>query len=124
MSAKHIANIAAGLHLDPSETPPHPASSQSGDCSPDCAVCGGVGYIRYEVPHGHPKFGKLERCPRAQAVAVKNSLQTGEIDPRVGLTADELRDLSWDLVKKGVNQADQACDISRQAYTSGYGVEF
>ena len=27
-----------------------------------------------------------------------------------GLTADEIRTLSWDLVKKGVNQADQACN--------------
>lgn len=124
MSAKHIANIAAGLHLDRSETPPHPATSWSGDCSPDCPLCGGVGYIRYEVPLGHPKFGKVERCPRAQALVVEKSLQAGEIDPRVGLIADELRTLSWDLVKKGVNQADLACNITRRAYTAGYGVVF
>ncbi len=124
MSAKHIANIAAGLHLDRSEIPPHPATSWSGDCSPDCPLCGGVGYIRYEVPLGHPKFGKVERCPRAQALVVEKSLQAGEIDPRVGLIADELRTLSWDLVKKGVNQADLACNITRRAYTAGYGVVF
>ena len=87
-------------------------------------MCGGVGYIRYEVPLGHPKFGKVERCPSAQAVMVEKSLQAGEIDPRVGLTADEIRTLSWDLVKKGVNQADQACDIIKRAYTAGYGVVF
>lgn len=124
MSAKHISKVEAGLNMDPSETPPHPASSHSGGCSPDCPVCEGVGYIRYEVPLGHPKFGKVERCPRAQAQAVEKSLQAGEIDSRVGLTADELRTLSWDLVKKGVNQADQACDIAERAYTAGYGVVF
>lgn len=124
MSAKHIATIAAGLNLDRSGSPPHPSASQFGDCSPDCHVCGGVGYIRYEVPLGHPKFGKLERCPRAQAMTVEKSLQAGEIDPRVGLTADELRTLSWDLVKKGVNQADQACDVTKRAYTAGYGIVF
>lgn len=124
MRAKYISQIAAGLNIERSETPPYPVSSQSGDCSPDCPVCGGVGYIRFEVPLGHPKFGKLERCPRAQAVAVEKSLQVGEIDPRAGLTADELRDLSWDLVKKGVNQADRACDITRRAYTTGYGMVF
>jgi DNA replication protein DnaC len=76
------------------------------------------------VPVGHPKFGKLERCSRAQILVVKQSLQAGEIDPRVGLTPDELRNLSWDLVKKGVNQADQACDVTRRAYMSGYGTVF
>ena len=124
MNAKHIATIAAGLNLDRSGSPLRPSAPQFGDCSSDCPVCGGVGHIRYEVPLGHPKFGKLERCPRAQAVAVEKSLQAGEIDPRVGLTADELRTLSWDLVKKGVNQADQACDVTKHAYTAGYGIVF
>jgi len=124
MNGKHIANIAAGLNTGRFEDSPHPAAARFGDCSPDCPVCEGAGYIRYEVPLGHPKFGKLERCPRAQAQAVAKSLQIGEIDPRVGLIADEIRSLSWDLVKKGVNQADQACDITRRAYTAGYGVVF
>ncbi len=124
MSTKHIANIAAGLNLDRSGTPLHPAASQPGECSSDCPVCGGVGYIRFEVPFGHSQFGKVERCPRAQALVVEKSLQVGEIDPRVGLTVDELRYLSWDLVKKGVNQADQAGDITRRAYTAGYGIVF
>ena len=39
-----------------------PQPIQHGDCSPDCPECGGIGYIRYEVPVGYPKFGKVERC--------------------------------------------------------------
>ncbi len=29
---------------------------------PNCPHCGGAGYIRYDVPLGHEKFGKLETC--------------------------------------------------------------
>jgi DNA replication protein DnaC len=124
MKAKNIAVIAAGLNMARSENLTTPTPPQIGDCSRDCPVCGGIGYIRHEVPVGHPKFGKLERCSRARALGAQNSLRVGEIDPRIGLTADELRDLSWDLVKRGVNQADLACDVARRAYTTGYGMVF
>lgn len=30
--------------------------------NPDCPYCHGVGYVRYEVPLGHEKFGKIELC--------------------------------------------------------------
>jgi DNA replication protein DnaC len=37
---------------------------------PNCPHCGGAGYIRYDVPVGHEKFGKLESCVcRAKDVA-------------------------------------------------------
>src|SRR3970040_201221 len=37
---------------------------------PNCPHCGGVGYVRYDVPIGHEKFGKLESCVcRAKDVA-------------------------------------------------------
>jgi DNA replication protein DnaC len=29
---------------------------------PNCPHCGGVGYVRMDVPIGHEKFGKLESC--------------------------------------------------------------
>ena len=29
---------------------------------PNCPHCGGVGYLRMDVPLGHEKFGKLEPC--------------------------------------------------------------
>ena len=37
-----------------------PASESLG--SPDCEICGGVGFLRAEVPVGHPDFGRLEPC--------------------------------------------------------------
>lgn len=37
---------------------------------PNCPHCGGAGYVRYDVPIGHEKFGKLESCVcRAKDVA-------------------------------------------------------
>jgi DNA replication protein DnaC len=37
---------------------------------PNCPQCGGAGYVRYDVPFGHKKFGKLESCVcRARDVA-------------------------------------------------------
>jgi DNA replication protein DnaC len=37
---------------------------------PNCPHCGGVGYIRYDVPVDHEKFGKVETCVcRAKDVA-------------------------------------------------------
>jgi DNA replication protein DnaC len=35
-------------------------SSQAG--APDCEICGGVGYLRQDLPVGHPDFGKLQIC--------------------------------------------------------------
>ena len=29
---------------------------------PDCPICHGLGYVRLEVPIGHPEFGKIQIC--------------------------------------------------------------
>src|SRR5947209_5515927 len=29
---------------------------------PNCQVCGGVGYVRYDVPEDHPFFGRVFDC--------------------------------------------------------------
>jgi DNA replication protein DnaC len=39
---------------------PITSSTSLGD--PNCPYCGGVGYLRSEVPVGHPNFGRLEVC--------------------------------------------------------------
>jgi DNA replication protein DnaC len=124
VNTKNIASVVNKLNVIQSEVQTPSALSQTGDCSPTCPECNGVGYIRFDVPVGHSKFGKVERCPNARARTNKKSLQVGEIDPRVGLTTDEVRNLTWGLVKSGVNQADQACDVTRRAYMSGHGTVF
>ncbi|HEX9386531.1 MAG TPA: ATP-binding protein [Anaerolineales bacterium] len=39
---------------------PITSSTSLGD--PNCPYCGGVGYLRSDVPVGHPNFGRLEIC--------------------------------------------------------------
>jgi DNA replication protein DnaC len=36
------------------------SASYAGD--PNCKICGGVGYLRQDLPLGHPDFGKLQIC--------------------------------------------------------------
>ncbi|HMM99148.1 MAG TPA: hypothetical protein PKC99_09080, partial [Anaerolineales bacterium] len=41
------------------------ASSDAGRATlgdPNCPHCGGAGYVRYDVPIGDPRFGRLEAC--------------------------------------------------------------
>jgi DNA replication protein DnaC len=39
-----------------------PARSESQDGEPTCPHCGGLGYLRLDVPIDHPEFGKLQLC--------------------------------------------------------------
>jgi DNA replication protein DnaC len=34
---------------------------------PNCPVCGGIGYVRMDVPVGHPDFGRLQVCTCRQS---------------------------------------------------------
>jgi hypothetical protein len=38
---------------------------------PDCQSCGGTGYLRLDLPLGHPLFGKLFLCECVDGEAVK-----------------------------------------------------
>lgn len=40
--------------------------------NPNCPVCGGVGFIRQDLPVGHPNFGRLVMCACLQAAAVNS----------------------------------------------------
>jgi DNA replication protein DnaC len=59
---------------------------------PNCAICGGVGYLRKEVPVGHPDFGKLQIC----------TCRKGKIDQRMHQrlfalsNLDELKHLTFE----------------------------
>jgi len=64
------------------------------NCIPDCPICGGVGYIRYDVPVHDPNFGKLRRCPNAKLLDIKRR----QSDPRMGLSAEEVQTLTWESI--------------------------
>jgi len=59
---------------------------------PSCSICGGVGFLRQDVPVGHPEFGKLQIC----------TCRKGELDRRMHRRLfalsrlDELKHLNFD----------------------------
>ena len=52
--------------------PPH-ATAGLGD--PNCPICGGVGFVRHDVPVGHPDFGRVEICQCRQKEVVQYTHQ-------------------------------------------------
>ncbi|MGD8405938.1 MAG: ATP-binding protein [Anaerolineales bacterium] len=48
-----------------------PAPETLGD--PDCEICGGVGFLRADVPVGHPDFGRLETCVCRSGEVARNA---------------------------------------------------
>lgn len=57
-------------------------------CKPDCEKCGGVGYLRYDVPWTHPLFGKLDLCPNVDRWDLPYAR-------RFGITKDEYKRMDW-----------------------------
>ncbi len=62
---------------------------------PNCELCGGSGYLRADVPPGHPNFGKLEICScRNRDVAEQARERLFSISH-----LDELKDLTFENFK-------------------------
>src|SRR5215216_7180476 len=87
------------------QSAPGPVETNKVLCSPDCSVCGGVGYIRYDVPFGDHRFGKLYPCPN---IPPESSLHHNH-----GLTASEIRSLDWSSLVGRENVQDGIAAVSR-----------
>jgi DNA replication protein DnaC len=65
-------------------------SSSLGD--PDCPFCSGAGYLRHDLPIGHPNFGRLEICTCRNAMVSQQVRQRlfslSRLDELSGLTFD------------------------------------
>lgn len=57
---KTLAKVQSDIQKAPSQNTL--SLTNVGRGKPDCPVCGGVGYVRYDVPLGHEKFGRVEPC--------------------------------------------------------------
>ena len=61
-----LKKMAAGIsprHSDSAgggEPPVNPRAYMPGN--PDCPICQGIGFLRHDLPVGHPDFGKLSIC--------------------------------------------------------------
>lgn len=80
------------------------------NCVPDCPVCGGVGYVSYDVPVGHPEFGRMYPCPNKPA-----NNEPGKL----GL-ARGYEQLSWDDILPDGNVME-AVKVVREVLEVGYG---
>lgn len=86
-------------------------SASLGD--PNCEFCGGTGYLRSDVPVGHPNFGKLEIC------SCRRRDVTDQVRKRLFSLShlDELKDLTFENFHprgrgRGLGQT-QAASIER-----------
>jgi len=59
---------------------------------PDCKICGGIGYVRLDLPVGHPEFGKVQIC------TCRNNQITQKIRQRLFTLSqlDELGELTFE----------------------------
>jgi DNA replication protein DnaC len=67
---KTLKKIAAGTSKENSRTssstkPSSPHHDLPGD--PNCPLCAGIGYLRSDLPPGHPDFGRLDICSCRQS---------------------------------------------------------
>jgi DNA replication protein DnaC len=74
----------------PSSTEAAARSGLPGD--PDCPICGGTGYLRQDLPLGHPDFGRLQLC------ACRNAQLTRQARQRLFALSnlDELQHLTFE----------------------------
>jgi hypothetical protein len=77
-----------GLASGDNGNPISPKSNDTGICKPDCAKCGGSGYLRVAREIHNPQFGRLELCPEVDKWGLPGA-------DKYGLTSDEIRNLDW-----------------------------
>lgn len=92
------------------------SSTTKADTNPDgvCPICGGVGYLRRDLPVGHPDFGKLTPCicmqnatnrtAREKLYRMSNleafkemTFHSFSVQGRLGLADEQIRSLQYAL---------------------------
>jgi DNA replication protein DnaC len=85
---------------------------------PNCPICGGIGYLRYDVPIDHPDFGKIVPCScRAEEITQSARSRLFRMS-----SLDALKELRFDNFEKrgrvglGKTQADSIENAYNQAH--------
>ena len=100
------------------------ANNLPGLCQPGCPFCGGCGYVR-RAPQAQvweADFGKIDPCPGIKPEGILERIARGRLDLRIGLTADEIRELHWGLIKDGLSDGYKAREAGREACQAGHGM--
>ena len=98
MNSPTSSNAKSGrLKGNPGKKKQKPAQQDFSDLpgDPDCPICGGVGYIREDLPVGHPEFGRLKVCSCRHAQVLR------QVHTRLFVMSnlDELRHLTFESFK-------------------------
>ncbi len=84
-------------------------------CRLDCDVCGGIGYISYDVPISHEYFGKTFACPK---IPPESSILDGH-----GLSIQERQTLNFARIRNRENVGD-GIKALRKALKVGKGLGY
>lgn len=81
--------------------------------------CGGAGYMRYDVPFGHPLFGKVARCQcKKDAAAMADEDKLREYRDTLSPIEQTFTLDNW----IGKTQDPESLQLARQAVAQGWGM--
>lgn len=90
-----VGNTSTGSNRRGDDGGADPPRHPGGPGDPDCPHCRGVGYIREEVPVGHPNFGRLFPCvcrlPEIQAAQKERQREISSLGPLVSKTFENFQ---------------------------------
>lgn len=107
-----IKDVLQNDNWQKASTPPAPARLL---CRPDCDVCGGFGYFRYDVEFSDPRFGKTFPCP--------NLPPESSLFENHGLTAAQIKAFAWSEIVEREN-VSRAVIAIRELLKSGNGLGY
>jgi len=67
------ASLPTTSSTDPREAQSNRSTSLPGD--PNCPICGGIGFVRKDLPVGHPEFGRVDICSCRQKEVIRYTYQ-------------------------------------------------
>ena len=104
--------------------PPRPRAP-GGPGDPDCPHCGGIGYIREDVPVGHPNFGKLFPCScrieEIEAAQKNRQREVSSLGPLAGKTFDNFKPEGHSTDPHQRASLQRAFEISQKYADTPYG---
>jgi DNA replication protein DnaC len=122
---KRLSEVMKETGVDSSKENTPTISSISEPSSKDCPLCGGLGYVRENVPVGHPNFGKLFPC-RCKLVEIEQQrrerLRTlSNLDHLARMTFESFVPEGLGLLPDKAANLSLAFDLARQYAASPQG---
>lgn len=63
------------------------------NCVPNCPICGGIGYVRRDLPITDPGFGQISRCPN-YTIDLTNPTRYGIAPEEINADWNEITDIN------------------------------